>query len=149
MPATQGIVYQRYQGTCICICCSLALRDQSHAAEEGRKDGPCSILQLLYLPQGPAASGCPSGHFQAWFYCLCCWMMNLHEWTLFSTFIYIHVVHSLSASFWCLETGSHSVAQAGFEVTASASGALGFHFAYTFLLLASQNLQKVVHSVGS
>lgn len=75
-------------------------------------------------------------------------MMNLHEWTPFSAFIYIHMGPFSICVVWCLETGSHSVAQAGFEVPASASGALGFHFAYIFLLLASQNLQKVVHSVG-
>lgn len=53
--------------------------------------------------------------------------------------LFIYIPFSICVA-WCLETGSHSVAQAGFEVPASASGALGFHFAYIFLLLASQNL---------
>lgn len=38
MPAARGIVYQLIKASMsVCICCSLALRDQSHAAEEGRK----------------------------------------------------------------------------------------------------------------
>lgn len=98
----------------VCICFRLVLRDQSCC--RGRKKGPGTVLQLQHLTVAP---GCPCRHSQASFWCLCCWMMDLHEQTPFSGSSYAWSILNLLLFCWSWLLGD--------RVSLWSPGCLGTH----------------------
>lgn len=114
----------------------------------------CSSSATAPSP-GTVAPGCPCSHSQASFWCLCCWMMNLHEQTPFSGSSYAWSILNLLLFCWSWLLGDRvSLWSPGCLGTlcnppASSSRVPWFHSAHPFLQLVSQRLQIGLHCLGS
>lgn len=119
MPASRVRVCQLSRGIHVCLYLLQVGSERSVMLPREEERSWCSSSATAPSP-GTVAPGCPCSHSQASFWCLCCWMMDLHEQTPFSGSSYAWSILNLLLFCWSwlLETGSHSGAQAALELSA-------------------------------
>lgn len=154
MPASRVRVCQLSRGIHVCLYLLQVGSERSVMLQREEERSWCSSSATAPSP-GTVAPGCPCSHSQASFWCLCCWMMDLHEQTPFSGSNYAWSILNLLLFCWSwLLGGRVSLWSPGCLGTlcnppASSSRVPWFHSAHPFLQLVSQRLQIGLHCLGS